>query len=361
MSEDTTNCMIVLVMGKNFIILSNGRTGSSWLETSLNKLPDVVARHEVKWRPFGYDAQDVHTVLNNEEDLLRPVLESLRDETSKNVGCEILSAGTKLTYDHHNFISLEAIPMIQQCLGADMRIVHLRRSYMEIFLSWNARGVYHVINKDHNKSNDGNYDKSFVEAVNKLQRKGANINCINIVNLPAQYEENTLSREYDCIDINFFLAVEKILLYFYYDLFSVELMRNFKNIMSLQYQDIGSDLAVVASFIGSKAEDKQVQEILEVPLVSKLSELSPNLINPRVFFINLCTILDRTISKQVIEKKPISDIWEWNEDYSRAQIKIPEIQELLAPPLQSNCMKIKRLVWNKWQSSYYLTPQHTVV
>jgi len=45
-----------------FLIIGNGRTGSTWLQTTLDQLPDVVTRLELKFRLPYQEPHPLHVL-----------------------------------------------------------------------------------------------------------------------------------------------------------------------------------------------------------------------------------------------------------------------------------------------------------
>ena len=65
-----------MTIRQRFLIVSNARTGSTWLETLLGALPDVAVDYEFKWRP-DYQPHGVHLVIPDENFSCRAGIDSI--------------------------------------------------------------------------------------------------------------------------------------------------------------------------------------------------------------------------------------------------------------------------------------------
>jgi hypothetical protein len=117
-----------------FLIVSNMRSGSTWLETALGALPDVFTDFEFKCA-VTYQPAALHYVLTEQTPKIAEVLERMPSTAPV--------TGSKFVFDSD--LPRREIMRLQEKLGADVKLIHLTRSYRDIFLS-RRRGFYHRLN-----------------------------------------------------------------------------------------------------------------------------------------------------------------------------------------------------------------------
>jgi len=115
-----------------FLILSNPRTGSTWLELMLAALPDIQADYEIKWQPEYEPNPLVHIVLGRGGS----VAEEL---TSRGLD------GSKLVLDYRQHLTLE-YSALAACIDPRIKLIHLTRDYFDVVCSV-ARGCFHKLGK----------------------------------------------------------------------------------------------------------------------------------------------------------------------------------------------------------------------
>lgn len=119
-----------------FLIVSNARAGSTWLEMMLGCLPDVAADNEFKWRP-KYVPQPVHVVIPDGQFRCADALDRIAPDFPV-VGSKLVLDPVEHAPDEYRALG--------RTIGPEIRVVHLSRSLTEVYYSW-CRGVYHVVDK----------------------------------------------------------------------------------------------------------------------------------------------------------------------------------------------------------------------
>jgi hypothetical protein len=110
------------------------RSGSTWLETALGALPDVFTDFEFKCA-VTYQPSAVHYVLTDQTPKITDVLEEMPSTAPV--------TGSKFVFDRN--LTLREVMFLQAKLGRDVKLIHLTRSYRDVFLS-RRRGLYHRLN-----------------------------------------------------------------------------------------------------------------------------------------------------------------------------------------------------------------------
>jgi hypothetical protein len=120
-----------------FIIVSNMRAGSTWVETMLGALPDTATDYELKLGSLR-PGSPAHLMLEEHCGDI-PELFNLIDSDRPVVG-------SKLVLDPVELTRLDLYLLVRK-LRRRVRVVHLVRSYRAIFLS-RRRGFFHRLNSE---------------------------------------------------------------------------------------------------------------------------------------------------------------------------------------------------------------------
>lgn len=126
-----------------FIIIGNSRTGTTWLTTALNEIPDITTDYEVKIPPINYQKLPNHFILcPNFKENFYPKLPHTK------------VVGTKLVLDPkpHDESQFE---YIRSCLDEEIKVIFLKRCLAEQTISQMKHGMVNILNtqKKHKKNN----------------------------------------------------------------------------------------------------------------------------------------------------------------------------------------------------------------
>jgi LPS sulfotransferase NodH len=226
----------------SFLIVSNMRSGSTWLETALGALPDVATDYEIKWA-IAYEPSAAHLVIDEASPTVAQLLAALESDAPV--------TGSKLMFESDDLHRSEFFKLRAK-IGADVRIVHLIRSFREIFLS-RRRGFFHRANIDV-PPKIGAHLKAAIRAADFGQagspseaRPVAPVDC---------YEEMKVYLRNDVWVRQF---GEAGLPYF-----------------RVEYDEITGKMTEIARFVGSEATPDAVADALSHPAVLKLPPIAPD-------------------------------------------------------------------------------------
>ena len=132
-------------MTQHFLIIANGRTGSSWLVTSFDRFPDVRARSELKLRTQTVQTRETNHYIEPE---MQSFVEAIDLACTDPKALPAQFFGSKLIFEPYEFSGPKIFERMQALAGAHTKIIVLKRNYLDCWLSWNARGVYHEIDQD---------------------------------------------------------------------------------------------------------------------------------------------------------------------------------------------------------------------
>jgi hypothetical protein len=223
-----------------FLIISNHRSGSTWLVTMLGALDDAATDYEFKWE-INYSPLEVHKVLTESSPTVSETLDLFDGRASV--------VGSKLVFDPAPYSrrQLEAMP---RKIGPDVRIVHLVRRYKDIFVS-RRRGMLH------------NLRKGRAAAVGKFLRSELGAQD------PTQFE-----RLPDPIVVDPAAAYEELSNYLMNDLHIARFSKKM-NYMCVDYDALSEQFPNVAAFVGSAASASEVSRTIKNSPTEKLPPAPP--------------------------------------------------------------------------------------
>jgi hypothetical protein len=107
--------------------------------SSLDQLRNVNARHELKWVEEGLITQaDVHHVLDRNASALRAI-----EAVSHDPNAKARIRGSKLIFEPYRYYAPAMFANLSGVIELEVRLIHLKRDYLDVWLSWKVRGVYH--------------------------------------------------------------------------------------------------------------------------------------------------------------------------------------------------------------------------
>jgi hypothetical protein len=223
-----------------FLIVSNMRSGSTWLETALGALPDVFTDFEFKCG-VTYQPSAVHYVLTEQTPQVTDVLEGMASTAPV--------TGSKFVFDRD--LTRREIMGLQAKLGQDVRLIHLTRSYRDVFLS-RRRGFYHLLNVAKSAA-IGQYIKTAI----------------------LEAEPPSSAPSTDAQIVGKFACFEELRQYIQNDE-SVALLRaSGRPYFHVKYDEINNKLPEIAQFIESAATPAEIAETVANPPVLKLPKIAP--------------------------------------------------------------------------------------
>ena len=170
-------------MNKNFVLISNQRCGSTWFITSLGNCQNIQVDFEIKWSDQFMSAKKAPHQIFLKNDNFKNIFNKLKKEEGDNI------FGTKYVFDFYKRFPLEDYNHFLEKFR-DIKIINLRRNYIEILKSKLIGGVSHLINKNYfeKKRNIDNWIyKNKKKYINVQQNANKNKNIINF-----EYAKNYL-------------------------------------------------------------------------------------------------------------------------------------------------------------------------
>lgn len=221
---------------RQFLIVANPRTGSTWLELMLNCLPDVDADLEFKW-------SNQSNLILSIDDIVTPTLTNSIYSLTFSEALDAISkgniTGSKLIIDFN--AELPDFKVLYRSLDPKkIRIIHLTRNYHEIIASVRY-GFYHVKNENHIET--------------KKTRLYSVLGSEVIAHESPEMPQEAL--------LSYIDALFKI------DVFFKSLENEFEY-MSIDYSRINQDFYKTAKYIGSSVDEEFVLHLLSNPPTKKV-------------------------------------------------------------------------------------------
>ncbi len=225
-----------------FLVICNARTGSTWLVSMLGELPDVSVDWEFKWRPVGYRPGKLHKVIPDRRFKLSEALERL-SASSRIVGSKlVLDARPHRTGEFRD---------LAHVIPKEVRIIHLRRSYRDSFLSL-LRGSVHLLHNSVRTS-----DSRLIGTLRSDENRA--LQMVDSWNQVARSVPAPMCRLY----IQMMMANDR-----WIDSFS----ETHDHYMDVRYSEIPSRFLEICHFVGSTASEEDVSRILHTPPTRKIPD-----------------------------------------------------------------------------------------
>jgi hypothetical protein len=232
------------IMGsqKKFLIVSNARSGSTWLETLLGSLSDVQVDYEFKWRPT-YEAHELHMVIPDKNFNCSDALSKI---SNKGI------VGSKLVFDPRSHSDNELNELLQT-IPSNIHVIHLVRSYAEVINSIIKGRPINILSENAKVEGDSVLLKTLKH------------------NSQLDFEPE-VSNEPKTINMGHCQRLLRNL--FKNDLCAYKLKQTRDNYTIIKYDEIESELESLVSFIGSNASKEEIADSLSNPITKKLPKKS---------------------------------------------------------------------------------------
>jgi hypothetical protein len=298
--------------GPRFLILGNGRSGSTWLLTSLDLLPDVNARQEIKWldgvSEFRNDAQ---TVIDRSSSMIEAIEKNAFDP---NMPAQV--RGSKMIFNPYCFHGPQMFVNLASVIEPDIDLILLKRSYLEMWLSWKARGVYHQVDEGADPHSPRSH--AMLDAMRQMKDPGT-------ASLVLHHAGKSLA-EAAGIAYPLETAVDDLLQMYVNDLQLIPVVKG-RDGLIVDYAEIPSRLSEVASFIGADVDDQRIHGILAKPQTRKLPSLD-HLLSPFDVLAEIAGALDETFHSVARGASNPQLAWSWI-DAESASIMAPLVVSVL--------------------------------
>lgn len=340
-------------MRDSFFILSNGRTGSTWLSSLLNDCDDLLTRGELKWRPIGFKPSPHHFIVDHTTSSLPALLEEKIGPDPKFTTHEIRACGSKMVFDPQCLLEPEIYGHIFRAIPAEAPLIHLRRSYLEVFLSFNARGAIHRLSERAQKNEGQSLDWTMRDQIagQNADHRPPQLVLIQWGRLRLFLLDRLLRKsQVQVMSLSHFM--EEILTYFIHDVYLASFMKERKATRFVDYAEISSRFSELASFVGSQLQPQQTNALLQTPFVEKLPNLPPELAWPSQMASYFCEVLDDEIRAFTLSADRAEDVARWDARTRSFTIRSQRLADF---------MEMSEAAWKGRKSAFRLQRPDTVV
>jgi len=296
---------------RHFLIISNGRTGSTWLLTSLDQIPDVTARHELKWpdgTPMRADAQFVL----DRETKIRDAIDTVCSRELRTV------KGSKLVFNPYSYHDESVFAALADIIDEDVATILLKRRYIETWLSWKARGVYHEVNAAVAQKQIA--DNPMVRAMQAMEKpQTTHLVLFHNGEALAPFEKGQTPYPLET-------AIDDFLQFFANDMQALDIVKQ-RDGKVVDYSNVKQELPEIVRFVGSRSPSLEIENSVRRPLTKKLDPLQDH-VHPRAPLVELSDALDEVFAQAANDTLDSRDVLQW-EGEGKLRITAPAVATIL--------------------------------
>ncbi len=286
---------------KYFLVLGNTRVGSSWLSSSFHRLPQVSCTREIRWwMPYQEEANRNHVYVDS---TTRSIKERIDFGSAAAPPGKLAVVGAKFKLDPYGFTLPAAFDALQSNIEDDIHLIHLRRSYLEIFSTLKAYGIRHLANQT--------FRKNFEAVVRDGQAKPATVSRFySTYSTPLEKKNVVLTVDGKVVpriagavaqlgepETLVFCpirdAIDDLLVLFFNDVFMLSLAAGRRNARVINYQEIDTKFFDIVRDLGITASREDCAALLKTAPTSKIEVPGDRLVHPDDALAEISNYLDR--------------------------------------------------------------------
>jgi hypothetical protein len=315
-----------------FLIMGNGRTGSTWLSTSLDQIPDIFCARELKWGKTDYELKPVHYEINlNSGSAIDVLREIYGSELNRQAPTPVHAnaVGSKFILDPYYYCPDDFFRNFAGFLQDLNLIVLLHRNFLASFLSWKTRGVYHKLGASQKDNKVDFYLRHGMQEQAEPETRSVCLTKNGHALEDFAYDASKPSVTCDSLTCEIDDCIDDLFQAFHNDLQLLGIVRASKKGLLLDYDDLPDRIPEIVDALGSKATKQQIQHVVDNPPTQQLARLERRLIQPEGVIDRLADVLETAFHDVAVARTPVDAIWRWSEDYSEAHIDIPRLKRCL--------------------------------
>ena len=327
-----------------FLLVGNGRTGSTWLQTTLDQIPDVRTRREIKVRMEYQEPHPLHVYVDESTTSITDCIIQACNGTLEASGSRHV-LGSKLIFDPYGFLDPNIFSFLDKIFGDDISIIFLKRSYASQFLSWKVRGVFHRLNETAiNEIED--IDNSLVDVIStwpepKLLR-------LALTDMRKPLPTARLDKKVDYVRYPLQDAIEDLLVLFYNDLNALAISQKRARHMIVDYEEIDHSFEHIAKYVGSSSSQDTIRRAEARPVTQRLDVISPEYVQPAGVLDSFSDCLRQALNIAADSGSP-EQFWQWRDRGRTLAFAAPGFGELLnAHRMHRRGTKRIKITQNNW-------------
>jgi len=253
-----------------FLIVSNARSGSTWLEMMLGELPDVATDFEFKWRPRRYAPKPLHIVISDGGFSCADAMDRIKGGTS--------AVGSKLVLDPRVHTAQEYRDLART-IEPGIRVIHLTRDYADTLFSI-LRGTDNLLREGYRRSGSALFETLREQTVPRAATAHRGrfpsfprwMERLAAAAIPEGIKKGLRTRyrhRASVAECRRFLDVMLA-----HDQWIAGLSSERGHAMRIDYAAVPARFADVTAFVGSNATNAEREKILEDPPTQKLPRVA---------------------------------------------------------------------------------------
>lgn len=202
-----------------------------------------------------------------------------------------VAMGSKLKFDPYGFVDEGAFADLARIIEQDIIVILLRRSYVDIFKTWKAIGIRHLLNEG-SVSRIAQSDPILVAAARRHSEPIAarHIDLVHDGRRLAASRWFSFRRE--AIDYRLEEAIADLLVFFCNDIRALQATAHVAERYVVSYREIGSRLHRIADVLGSAASPAEILAVLSDPVMQKIETEDQVRVRPDGLLHGLSIVLD---------------------------------------------------------------------
>ena len=263
---------------KYFLVVSNGRTGSTWLSISLGRLDGVRTDFEYRWGlPRGAEGNPIHYVIPHHQATVVESLDSFAGDASV--------IGSKLVFSLEWTQRQNVFEKLDLYFDDRITYVFLTRSYLETLASFLLRGPVHGLVKSETDTAKEN---------------------VMLRQLRAAFDRPAVGqRPFDGDERDVFRALKSLV---NNDVIGFGICQRFPNRVHLSYDRISADFEKIARAAGWSGDSREARKVIDAPLVKKLPVLDCSSFPRADLFAEYANRMNATLRTAIIEEWTVDDL-----------------------------------------------------
>ncbi|MGH8510086.1 MAG: hypothetical protein ACREU8_01450 [Gammaproteobacteria bacterium] len=214
--------------------------------------------------------------------------------------------GSKFIFDPYYFYGPQVFSHLRRVIEPEIKLILLKRHYLDTWLSWKARGVYHDI--DYSVVASGPRLNAMLDAMRNMPKP-------TLQTLVLHHGPGAMS-EHDGIAYPLVTAIDDLLQAYANDVQMLALVEE-RGGMVVDYADISRQLPGIARFIGSCSTDEEIEAVIRKPQTRKLASLEGHL-HPIEPLRTISGALDRSFAMAAEGHAALALAWTWGADKDAA-------------------------------------------
>ena len=310
---------------KHFLVFGNGRTGSTYLMSCINRTSNIFSAGEMKWVPEYKPIPNVHLVFDFRSETIESSLKNLLASHSHERQ-NIMNFGSKLIFDPYVYQKPEVFSCIAEKLGSIDYLLFIYRSYLEQFVSWNTKNLTHEIDESMKGVFDAGIMAKLLEMDHQIYPKEIHLHRSS-EDTPSTKKRNNESST-NCVMMPYYVAIDKMLMYFCYDLFSFGEITKKQKAFPVEYSKLTPIMAKILGHIDAEFGQETLEDIVSKPFVFKQPDHKGYLKDPLNLMEQLSDCLFGEMEAFIREGRKPEDIWTWTGP-DRASISVKGIGRII--------------------------------